>query len=287
MKIVLIGKNGQLGSSILKANKTYNLDIVSFSRDELNITHHSDIENKLLDIKPDIVINSAAYTFVDKAEEEKEKAFLVNADASLFLSKVCLKINSVLIHISTDYVFDGESKRPYLEEDLISPIGVYGKSKALGEENIRKNLKEHIIIRTSWLYSEFGQNFVKTMLKLKDKKKIDVVNDQFGSPTYALDLASAILKITEKIRIDDKNLFGTYHFSNYGQISWYDFAKKIFELIGCDIEVESIPSEEYKTACKRPAFSVLNCKKIEKAFGIKQIDWLSSLKKCLKLLEGK
>ena len=280
-KIVLIGKNGQLASSILSVNSNRKFNLHAFSKEELDVTDYLKVEKFFFKIRPSIVINSSAYTLVDKAEEEIDRAFLINSEVPFFLSKICSEIKASLIHISTDYVFDGKKNLPYLEDDKISPIGIYGKSKAFGEINIRDNLKNHIIIRTSWLYSEFGSNFVKSMLRLgKEREVLNIVSDQFGSPTYAIDLACAIFDIAEKIQ-NNTAKWGTYHFSNGGNISWYTFAKKIFEIVKNDnIKINSISSKEYKTACERPKFSVLDNSKIFKNFGIKQKDWVLSLTDC-------
>ena len=288
MRIALIAKDGQLGRSILEISEIdKEFDFYAFNKKELNLTLEEETTQKLTEINPDIIINASAYTAVDLAEKEPEKAFDLNSKAPLFLAMLCKKINAILIHISTDYVFDGIKTKAYKEDDKINPIGIYGKSKELGEKNIRGVLKKHIIIRTSWLYSKFGKNFPKTMIELAEKNDtISVVNDQFGSPTYAPDLAIAIFIIIRQIA-NKNNFWGTYHFSNKGIISWYDFAKKIFEVKNNkSIKIFPISSVQHKTLCQRPTYSVLNCEKIAKNFDIKQKNWEDSLKdymlKCFK-----
>ena len=216
MKIVLLGKNGQVGSNILKKNKDYLFNLFSFSRRELDISNFQDFESKMNIIKPDVIVNATAYNFVDLAEEnETEEAFKVNQDALDFISTFCNKLNIPLIHISTDFVFDGNSSQPYKEDDKVNPLNIYGKSKVGGEEVIKKNLDKHIIIRTSWVFSEIGSNFLKTILKLLEtKKSISIVNNQIGSPTSANSISDIIMKILKYTLIIKVLNGGTYHFSD-------------------------------------------------------------------------
>jgi dTDP-4-dehydrorhamnose reductase len=240
--------------------------------------HFGLVENYFLGLKPQYCINCAAYTAVDKAESEQDMAMLVNREAVGNLAAVCKKFNTKLIHISTDYVFDGESETPYQPDDQTGPISIYGISKLKGEGLCLKENADAIIIRTAWVYSEFGNNFVKTMMRLmKDRPEIKVVNDQVGAPTYAADLAKAILDI-----INSGNwVSGIYHYSNKGKISWYDFAVAIKEMIGSSCIVHPIPTIDYPTPAKRPKFSLLDTSKITSKFGIQIPEWRESLRRCM------
>lgn len=284
MKIVLLGKNGQVGSNILKKNKDYLFNLFSFSRRELDISNFQDFESKINIIKPDVIVNATAYNFVDLAEENETEAFKVNQDALDFISTFCNKLNIPLIHISTDFVFDGNSSQPYKEDDKVNPLNIYGKSKVGGEDVIKKNLDKHIIIRTSWVFSEIGSNFLKTILKLLEtKKSISIVNNQIGSPTSANSISDIIMKIL-KIYSNNKSLkWGTYHFSGYPYCSWYEFANEISSQylkfsgsLNC-ASLVPIDSESYNSKALRPKNSCLNCSKINKIFGFKQDDWKESL----------
>ena len=228
--------------------------------------------------KIDYCINCAAYTAVDKAETEVEKAFEINAKGAKNLALVCNAQDAILIHISTDFVFDGNKTEPYTETDVPKPISVYGASKLQGEVEVQKTLKKHFIIRTSWLYSEYGANFMKTMLRLAEiRDEISVVSDQIGSPTYAGDLADVILKI-----INSKNTnFGLYHYSNEGETSWYGFAKAIFESCKNSVRVTPISSTQYTTAATRPKYSVLDTARAKKVFNSIPYKWEISLKKAI------
>ena len=221
--------------------------------------------------KPNFCINAAAYTAVDKAESEPEKAFAINVTGAKNLAEVSKKFDTILLHISTDFVFDGNKNRPYLEQDLPNPTGVYGQTKLDGEKAIQEVWDKHYIIRTSWVYSQFGNNFMKTMLRLaSERDTISVVNDQIGTPTNAVDLAEILVKIilTDNRQPTTDN-FGIYNFSNEGQCSWYDFAKKIFEINNIIINLLPIPTTSFPTPAKRPSFSVLDKSKIKTVFGIK------------------
>jgi dTDP-4-dehydrorhamnose reductase len=227
--------------------------------------------------QPQFCINCAAYTAVDRAEQEKDRAFHINAEAAGVLAAVCKEHDCKFIHISTDYVFDGTATAPYKEDSPTNPQCVYGASKLEGEKQALQFNPDSIIIRTSWLYSEYGKNFVKTMLKLmKEKDEINVVNDQFGSPTYAADLAEAIMVIINNQQSIIKT-HGIYHFSNDGIISWYEFAVAIKKISGSKCKINPIPTSQYPTPAKRPAFSSLDSTKIQKTFGIQIKDWKDSL----------
>ena len=228
--------------------------------------------------QPQYLINCAAYTAVDRAEQEKDLAFQVNAEAVGVLAAICKENHTKFIHISTDYVFDGTATAPYKEDSLTNPQSVYGASKLEGEKQALQFNPAAIIIRTSWVYSEYGKNFVKTMLKLlSEKDEISVVNDQVGSPTYAADLAEAIMQIISAPLWQA----GIYNYSNEGIISWYDFAVAIKELIGSTCRINPIPTSQYPTAAKRPAYSVLDKSKIKQAFKIELKDWKQSLASCI------
>lgn len=250
----------------------------------MDITNIIQVEKALSAYDPVLIINAAAYTNVDKAESEPDIAFAVNRDGPDNLAGACANANLPFIHISTDYVFDGQKKSPYIETDQVSPIGVYGKSKEQGGKRVRFQTKEHIILRTSWLYGVHGNNFVKTMLRLgKERKIIKVVADQYGCPTSASDLAETILIIAGLIRNSSKINWGTYHYCGQGITTWHEFAKRIFEIAGkhdaMKVEkIEPIKTIDYPTPAKRPLFSALDCSLIEKNFGIKTKPWQESLK---------
>ena len=278
--ILVTGGNGQLASCIKDVEKQYDdLNIIYTYHLELDICELNQIQT-FFKSNPQInyCINCAAYTAVDKAETEAEKAFEINATGAKNLAQVCNDHAAILIHVSTDFVFDGEKNEPYTETDAANPISVYGASKLQGEVEIQQALKEYFIIRTSWLYSEYGNNFMKTMLRLAETRDgISVVSDQIGTPTYAGDLAEIIIQIintkTEK--------YGIYHYSNEGVASWFEFAKEIFKLTENKIKVNPIPSIEYLTPAKRPKYSVLDKKKIIDVFKIDIPFWRESLKKVI------
>lgn len=278
--ILITGANGQLGKSIKKLSSNFNYNFIFADKEMLDITDKNKLE-EIIEVKHiDIVINCAAYTAVDKAEDEKKKAYLINFKAVENLAKICKEKDISLIHISTDYVFDGKNYIPYEEEDKTNPINVYGDSKLKGEEAILRVKPKGIILRTSWVYSEDGHNFVKTMLNLaKVKSNLRVIYDQIGSPTYAKDLANTILYI---IQYPINKSVKIYHFSNDGICSWYDFAKAIFEIRDINIKIVPVISNEFKTKAKRPHYSVLSKEKIKKEYNVYIPYWRDSLKKMLK-----
>jgi len=273
--ILITGGKGQLATSIKEQVwnlKDYNFVFVDF--DELDITKAEEVNAFFRAAKPDFCVNCAAYTAVDRAESEKDKAESINTDGAMNLAIACQKNETKLIHISTDFVFDGNLSRPYTEKDEPNPIGVYGLTKSNGEKAIKSKLKEYFILRTAWLYSEYGTNFLKTMLRLgEERKELSIVNDQFGTPTYAGDLAKVILKIIT----EDFQKYGTYHYSNEGVTSWYDFAKAIFEHGEKKITLRPIPTEEFPTAAKRPAYSALDKSKIKAGLDIQIAHWRDRL----------
>lgn len=282
--ILVTGANGQLGSEIRKIGFSILDDVFYTDVEELDITNYTAIEKFIQLHEIDTIINCAAYTAVDRAEEEQEKAAKINTLAVANLAKAAAKEDCLLIHISTDYVFDGTADKPYTEKDKPCPVSVYGKTKLAGEQEILKSGCLYIIIRTAWLYSSFGHNFVKTILRLADEKpEINVVNDQMGSPTYAADLARAISTIMEN---DERIEYeGIYHFSNEGICSWFDFATEIVRLSGKTCRVNPVTTAEYPSHTPRPAWSVLDKTKIKHIFGVEVPDWQSSLKKMLENLE--
>lgn len=282
MKVMVTGKNGQLGSELQVLAGDYPGHSFTFTDvAELDITQPEAVANYFETHNFDALINCAAYTAVDKAEEEPEKAFAVNAEGVATLVAACGKHDIKLIHISTDYVFDGKATRPFKETDRINPLGVYGRSKRKGEEYILASDLQAVIIRTSWLYSSFGNNFVKTMLRLgKERDTIKVVVDQVGSPTYARDLADACLKVLEQHEKWTSHP-EVYHYANAGRCSWYAFAKAIFKIRGVACEVIPISTEAYPTAAKRPGYSVLDRALFKNKFEIKDSNWELSLRKAI------
>ena len=282
-KILVTGSNGQLGKELKQLEASFpQFDFIFLSREDLPIHHFELVRNFFKGYHPQYLINCAAYTAVDKAESEKELAFQINAESVGVLAAVCKEYQTHFIHISTDYVFDGTATTPYTEDSPVNPQSVYGASKLKGEKEALQFNPEAVIIRTSWVYSEFGKNFVKTMLKLmSEKEELNVVSDQVGSPTYAADLAEAILKIISSGKWHP----GIYHYSNEGVISWYDFAVAIKELSGSNCSVKPIPTSRYPTPAKRPAYSVLDKTKIQAVFGLRLKDWKSSLATCISLIK--
>ena len=274
MIVIVLGAAGQLGQAIQSISSNTIIQFHFFGSHELDITNNEKV-NVIFDaIKPDFCINAAAYTAVDKAESEIEKADLVNRIAVKNIVNACVKHDTTLLHVSTDFVFDGEKNVPYLESDPANPTGIYGVSKRNGEIEIERLMSKYFIVRTSWLYSDFGHNFKKTMLRLaKEKESLSVVNDQIGSPTNALDLAAVLIEIL-KSRSEN---YGIYHFSNEGNTSWYGFAKKIFEVNHVSIDLKGISTSEYPTLAKRPKYSVLDTSKIKKEFNISIKSWEEAL----------
>ena len=290
MKILVTGAYGQLGNELKERSNNYPAHEFLFTDVEsLDITSKIAVQEYFRKNNPEFVINCAAYTAVDKAETDAENARLINAVAPGFLAKAAKDTGAGLIHISTDYVFSGDSFLPYTENNPVKPLGVYGQTKLEGEERTQQENHNTVIIRTSWLYSSFGNNFVKTMLRLgQERAKLKVVYDQTGTPTYAGDLANAILQIAENYKKQSaKYVPGIYHYSNEGVASWYDFALAVFELAGVNCKVLPVLSEEFPTAAKRPHYSVLNKSKIKATFNLEIPYWKDSLKICINQLQKK
>lgn len=284
----VIGCNGQLGSELKELSANLPIDFTFYDYPEIDITKKNELLEILKKDAPRVIINCAAYTAVDKAESEKDAALAVNANGVKNLAEVAEALDAWLIHVSTDYVFDGTSCRPYVETDTTNPQSVYGETKLQGEKNATSYSKG-IVIRTAWLYSTYGNNFVKTMLRLgKERESLNVVFDQIGTPTYARDLAKAILAAAEKASAtNDTTLAGIYHYSNEGVCSWYDFTREIFDIERIACKLSPIETTDYPTPAKRPHFSVFNKKKIKSAFGIEIPHWKHSLIECLNKLNSK
>ena len=282
MKILVLGGVGQLGQCINKVATQRGITSISFVDEFVgNILDMRVLENLFVQEKPEYVINCAAYTAVDKAEDEVELSRKINRDGAENIAKMCVKYNATLLHVSTDFVFEGNVPSLLDEDSLAHPISMYGLTKLEGEKAITDLLPDHYIVRTAWLYSEFANNFMKTMIKLgTERDSLGVIADQIGSPTYGVDLASALLDI---IASGKKN-YGIYHYSNEGAISWYDFAQAIFELVNIEIKVKPLKTSEYPTKAARPAFSAMDKTKIKSTFGIEIPYWRDSLKVALMAL---
>ena len=297
MVVLVTGANGQLGQAIQSISGKYpEIDFVFCSSSDLDITNFENCQAVFSTYQPHFCINTAAYTAVDKAESEPAKAFDINANGAENLAITCKKFNTILIHISTDFVFDAyfsegiayydrelrlplKSNLGLTETDVPFPSGIYGLTKLQGEQVIQANLEKHFIIRTSWVYSQFGNNFMKTMLRLaSERDSLSVVNDQIGTPTNAVDLAEVLIKIIQSPITHHSSAFGIYNFSNEGVCSWYDFAKEIFRVNNISINLQAIPSSAYPTPAQRPAYSVLDKSKIKEVFGVEIKNWEESLR---------
>jgi dTDP-4-dehydrorhamnose reductase len=293
MKLLVTGANGQVGSEFSNSllAKQLNIDVIACDRTELDITDINSVEQCIAKHKPDAIVNAAAYTAVDKAESDIDNAYAINEKGPLNLASVCNKHKIPLVHISTDYVFDGNKQGAYSEFDDPNPTGIYGKSKLAGELAISNTHAQHYIIRVAWVFGEYGNNFVKTMLKLADKDALNIVADQFGSPTWAKDIADVCLLLANNVT-DKSNTtnveFGTYHYSGDVRTNWSDFAHAIFDSalqnqnIASKPQVSAIPTSEYPTPAKRPQNSTLNCEKIHKALNIDSSNWQLGLQHVLK-----
>jgi dTDP-4-dehydrorhamnose reductase len=303
MVVLVTGANGQLGQAIQSIVGNYpSIDFVFCTSSELNITDKSNCETVFNKYKPQFCINAAAYTAVDKAESEPEKAFAINVTGAQNIAEVCKIHDTILLHVSTDFVFDAKyvdgtayydrelrlplkSEKGLTETDVPFPAGIYGLTKLQGEQAIESTWAKHFIIRTSWVYSQYANNFMKTMLRLAtERDSLSVVSDQIGTPTNAVDLAEALLKIitsyyAKSVRLSGVEVFGIYNFSNEGQCSWYDFAKEIFRVNNIFINLQPIPTSAYPTPAKRPAYSVLDKSKIKEVFGVEIKNWEESLKR--------
>ena len=288
MKILITGAQGQVGKELVSIANQRGFDVIAAGQTELDITQLKNIESYVEVHQPDLVINAAAYTAVNKAEEEQDITYAINRDGTANLAAVSKEKNIPLLHISTDYVFDGTKSEAYSENDAVSPLGIYGISKWQGEETIRQTLPEHIILRVAWVFGTQGNNFVKTMLRLaKDRDELSVVADQFGRPSPAKDIAKTLIILAEQYQKEKTLEWGTYHYCGDEKVSWCGFAKEIFKqakeqgLIEKDIKVNAITTAEYQDPTKRPANSMLDCEKIKNTFGIEMPSWKESLNQVL------
>uniref|UniRef100_UPI004047584B dTDP-4-dehydrorhamnose reductase n=1 Tax=Rheinheimera sp. TaxID=1869214 RepID=UPI004047584B len=283
LKVALTGANGQLGYQLAKklADK---VTLLALDRAALDIANNAQVEQTLSAFAPDVIINAAAYTAVDKAEQEPELAKAINETGPENLAKVADKLDAVLIHVSTDYVFDGKSDKPYVETDATNPQSIYGLTKLNGEQAIVKYCAKHLILRTAWVFAEHGNNFVKTMLRLaQSRPELGVVADQIGGPTYAGDIAEAIISMVSQLSAENEQRYGVYHYSGAPYVSWHKFACSIFQqavqqqLVAQAPKVNAITTAQYPTPAKRPAFSMLNCSKIQQAFAVSPSNWQAAL----------
>ena len=283
-QILITGSNGQLGNEIKHlAGSFAGMEFIFTDLNELDISNTDDLKNFFKNKHIDFLINCAAYTAVDKAESEPEKAFLINAFAPALLAECAVEYGYTLVHISTDYVFDGKSYKPYVDSDPANATSVYGKSKFEGEQAILKSKANALIIRTSWMYSIYGHNFVKTILRLVgEKQELKVVSDQAGSPTYAADLAKTILQIIEYDSVTGTKI---YHYSNEGICSWYDFANAIVKIAGLNCKILPVKTSDFPTAAARPHYSVMDKSAIKRDFNLEIPWWYDSLKVCIELLK--
>lgn len=285
MKILITGANGQVGYSLEKLLAESSLQYLALTRDQLDITNAQAVNEQVSKYEPGVIINAAAYTAVDKAESSLDDAYRINRDGARNLAVAANLVGSAIFHISTDYVFAGDSETAYREDDLTAPQGVYGKSKLDGEIAVREANDKHIILRTAWVFGEHGNNFVKTMLRVgKDRDSLGVVADQFGGPTYAGDIASALVNIARQYKINGSIDWGTYHYSGMPHTTWFEFAQQIFNAADQagiyskpQPTLNAIATSDYPTPAKRPANSRLNCEKITKTFGVTASDWRHAL----------
>jgi dTDP-4-dehydrorhamnose reductase len=290
MKILVLGCKGQLGRCLNDQLKNTDHEVIYTSREQIDIADFQVTKNKILKISPEVIINATAYTAVDNAEEDHETADLINHLAVKNIADICNQLECWLIHVSTDYVFDGKSKVPYKEDDQTNPQGAYGETKLKGELAIQASGCKHIIIRTAWVFSEYGNNFLKTMLRLgAECNELSIVGDQIGCPTYAQDIARSIVEIIPQLNARKDN--GIYHYCGDQPCSWYDFANAIFDQamannLKIPSIVNSIETSAYPTPAKRPAFSVLNCSKIENDFCIQPSDWARGISKVIDKLSS-
>lgn len=279
MKTLVLGASGQLGQCLQKVSGQRNTNSLIFPDEQIaNILDKDLLESLFASEKPEFVINCAAYTAVDKAEDDIDLCRKVNKEGPLNIALLCKAYNVTLVHVSTDFVFEGSGHDLLKEEDIAEPVNIYGVTKLEGEQDIIATWPRHFILRTSWLYSEYGNNFVKAMLKFgAERDELNIIADQVGTPTYAMDLAGAIIDIIELNSTD----YGVYHYSNEGVTSWYDFAMGIFDISGTDVKVNPIPTSQYPTRAERPKFSVMDKTKVKKTFGLEIPYWRNSLVKCI------
>nr|WP_113867727.1 dTDP-4-dehydrorhamnose reductase [Brenneria salicis]NMN92145.1 dTDP-4-dehydrorhamnose reductase [Brenneria salicis ATCC 15712 = DSM 30166]RBP61135.1 dTDP-4-dehydrorhamnose reductase [Brenneria salicis ATCC 15712 = DSM 30166]RLM28712.1 dTDP-4-dehydrorhamnose reductase [Brenneria salicis ATCC 15712 = DSM 30166] len=283
MKVLITGAHGQVGTRLVE-RLNGKAEILAVDRDVLDITNRDAVIQTVNKFHPDIIINAAAHTAVDKAEQEIAQSYKINCDGPLFLAEAAQSAGAAILHISTDYVFNGKSDVPYIESDTVDPQSVYGKSKQEGERAVAGACARHIILRTAWVFGEDGNNFVKTMLRLgRERDSLGIVADQFGGPTYAGDIADALIRIAEKVHSKEFSDWGIFHFSGMPYVSWFEFADKIFDaavdkrVLDNKPNLSRLNTEDYPTPAARPSFSKLNCEKINQYFDIKPSDWIKAL----------
>lgn len=283
MKTLILGASGQLGQCLKKVAGQKNINGLSFpDESKANILDKELLKTLFEDEKPEFVINCAAYTAVDKAEDDVDLCRKVNKDGALNIAELCKAYNVTLVHVSTDFVFEGDGHDLLKEDDEAKPVNIYGVTKLEGEQDVINTLSKYFILRTSWLYSEYGNNFVKAMLKFgAERDELNIIADQIGTPTYAIDLAETILHIIESGQTD----YGVYHYSNEGVTSWYDFAMGIFDISKTQVKVNPIPTSQYPTRAVRPKFSVMDKTKIKSVFAVEIPYWRNSLTRCINALE--
>lgn len=277
MKFLVTGVNGQLGYDVMKLLTDTEHEAIGVDREEMDITNQQAVQDKIVTLRPDIIVHCAAYTAVDKAESDQDNAYQVNALGTKYIAEAAKDINAKMIYVSTDYVFDGNAEQPYEVDHPSDPMGIYGQTKLAGENFVKEYLDKYFIVRTAWVFGSNGKNFVKTMLRLgKERGEVGVVSDQSGSPTYTPDLATFLLELAES----DK--YGTYHATNSGVCTWYEFAVEIFKQAGIEVKVNPLTTEQYPTPAKRPKYSVLSKAKIEEQGFTPLPDWKDALNAFLK-----
>ena len=284
-KVLVTGSNGQVGRCLVEQlNSIDDVELLAVDREQLDITNQASVDKLISTFRPDFIINAAAHTGVDQAEEEIELSYAINEQGPKFLAEAAKRIGAVILHISTDYVFEGNKEGEYRETDVTNPQGVYGQSKLAGEIAVAEACDKHIILRTAWVFGEHGNNFVKTMLRLgKDRDELSIVGDQFGGPTYAGDIASTLIQMTERISQSDMSVFGIYHYSGLPHVSWFDFANTIFDtaveqkVLTKKPDLTSITTDQYPTPAKRPSNSRLNNEKVIDSFSVRISDWKLAL----------
>ncbi|MCE7641505.1 dTDP-4-dehydrorhamnose reductase [Vibrio fluvialis] len=283
MKVLITGCNGQVGYCLTERLKTQ-AEVLALDYEGLDITNREAVQNTVAEFKPNYIINAAAHTAVDRAEQEVELSYAINRDGPLYLAQAAKECGAVMLHISTDYVFNGIGEQPYQESNSTGPQGIYGQSKLAGEQAVAKSCPQHLILRTAWVFGEHGNNFVKTMLRLaQSSDELSIVGDQFGGPTYAGDIADSLIAMVQHLEQGKQAKWGVYHFSGMPYASWFDFASAIFQaaqqhdVLAKQPKLAAIPTSAYPTPAKRPANSRLDCSKIANQFGIKPSDWLAAL----------
>lgn len=286
MRILITGCRGQIGSSLTEQLTKHEInEVLALDREHLDITNNDDVNAAVTKFEPSIIINAAAHTAVDKAENEVGLSYAINCDGPKYLAQAAQNVGAAILHISTDYVFQGNKEGEYLETDATNPQGVYGKSKLAGEIAVAEACEKHIVLRTAWVFGESGNNFVKTMLRLGEKKDaLSIVGDQFGGPTYAGDIANALIQIAKRINQGDSVEYGVYHYSGLPHVSWFDFADVIFDVaveqgvLTNKPKLKSITTDQYPTPANRPSNSRLSTEKIIKRLSVKVSDWKAALK---------